>query len=58
MDDFNLGRICYETYAEKREWKNFLGEALPPWEDLSEGRVEAWMAAAKAVKETLSEGGQ
>jgi hypothetical protein len=43
------GRLCYETYGEKQGWKNFLGEPMPSWDNLTERRRISWQFAADAV---------
>jgi hypothetical protein len=42
-------KIAYQAYGDNAEWKNFMGNAMPKWEDLPEAIRGHWVAAAKAL---------
>jgi hypothetical protein len=46
-----LGKMAYETYCEKQQWKSFTGDALPHWEEVRLDIKLAWIASAIAVVE-------
>lgn len=47
---FALAIVAYRAYGESVEWKNYLGEPMPRWEDLPEHIRQAWKEAAEAVR--------
>jgi precorrin-2 methylase len=53
VEEENLGRICYEAYADAVEWKSVRGDPLPAYNDLIERVQDAWQDAAEAVAEHL-----
>lgn len=38
------GKTAYEIYANAVDWKNYLGNQMPMYEELPEKIMEAWEA--------------
>jgi hypothetical protein len=55
MPDDELAKVAYQAYGEATGFKNFLGNAMPVWDDLGETIQGAWRAAADAVLECCVE---
>jgi hypothetical protein len=43
------GEIAYNAYCQRRGWKSFHGEQLPPFIRQSSALMDAWEDAATAV---------
>lgn len=52
-DLLRIAKTGYEAYAAKTDWKNFRGDPMPQWDDLSEAIRWAWEAAAQAMTRQL-----
>lgn len=48
MNNYELGKPAYETYARSVGGKSFNGQDLLPWKDLSPTIQKAWEDCAKA----------
>ena len=46
---FKLAQLAYAAYGNHVGWRNFQGEKMPYFEDLSPRIQEAWQAAAEMV---------
>jgi hypothetical protein len=47
----SLGQLAYEAYSENAHGQSLIsGAKLPPWLELPAGIIDAWEAAAQAVK--------
>lgn len=44
-----LGKIAYEAFADKKEWKNYKGEPLHSFEDMPAHTKDGWIAFAYAI---------
>lgn len=44
-----IGQVCYEAYANARQWKDGNGYDLWSWPGMSEHDKDAWRAAAQEV---------
>lgn len=56
MDDTkSLGQIAFEAYGDFRTWRDWGGNAMPPWSEVRQGIREAWEVAARAVVEASHE---
>ena len=42
-------RAMYETYCDDSDWKNYLGNPCPKWDDLPMGVQSHWKAVADAA---------
>lgn len=54
LDPCYLGKIAYEQYAVRREWKTFNGDPMPQWAEVQVGIRDAWCDAAVAVANRAS----
>lgn len=52
----NLGKHAYKVYARTTDNKNYQGNEMPMWEDLTPTIQQAWMNAADAIVEVSKEG--
>lgn len=52
----DLGRLAYNTYAKATHFKNFLGQELPPFDDLPERTRAAWESAAQTIWKLATSG--
>lgn len=51
----SLGQVAYEAYSKSAHGVSLVsGAKLPPWLELPAGIIDAWQAAADAVKETIT----
>jgi len=48
-ENYKLARMAYAAYGSKVGWKNYLGERMPYFEDLTSVIKEAWQSAAEMV---------
>lgn len=47
-----LAQKAYEAYCNYTGWKSAVtGDALPQWNELPGGVINAWFAAAKAIQD-------
>lgn len=46
-----LGPMAYYAYGEATDFKNFLGDPMPTWEQLGELQKQAWLRAVAAVED-------
>lgn len=44
-----LEQIAYHAYGDSVSWKNYQGNPMPKWEDLTPAIQNAWRAAVTAV---------
>lgn len=44
-----LGQLAYERYGDSVGWKNYQGNPMPKWGDLTPSIQQAWIAAARGV---------
>jgi len=44
------GRTAYEIYGDAVDWRNFMGEPMPMYEELPEKIMQAWEAVGKELK--------
>lgn len=49
------GVLAYKTYGDTVGWKNFMGNPMPQWEDLTGPIKSGWCEAAQAVKEKFKD---
>ena len=50
MPDYNeLGRIGFNAYSEKADWKNYEGNPIPQWPDLPQHIRDKWAVATEAI---------
>lgn len=53
----SLGQIAYEAYSASAHGQSLItGAKLPPWPELPAGVIDAWEAAAQAVRREGAEG--
>ena len=52
----NLAQFGYEAYSKSTNNKNFRGEEMPKFEELSEPIVNAWIAATAEIVSVFSKG--
>jgi hypothetical protein len=48
-ENYKLARMAYAAYGSKVGWKNFQGDRMPYFEDLTPVIKEAWQASAEIV---------
>jgi hypothetical protein len=53
--EYFLARLAYTKYGKITGFKNFLGEPMPKFDDLTEIIKEAWKAASSAIYELAME---
>lgn len=53
MNYKELAALGYEAYARKTGGKTFDGRDMPRWENLPQRTIDAWMAAAAAIREGI-----
>ncbi len=49
-----LGKQLYDWYGDSAEWRNFLGDPMPNWEDLPEKIRTHWCCVAEKVVSSSS----
>lgn len=47
----DLAKAGYEAYGECVGWKNYAGDPMPAWEDLTEPQRVAWVQAALVIRQ-------
>lgn len=52
------GEIGYRAYGEAVEWKNYLGQPMPAWDELPDAIRTAWDRAAYAIVEVACRAGE
>jgi hypothetical protein len=52
-DMTELAKVGYRAYGETTGFKNYQGLPMPEWDELGETIQAAWVAATRAVCETL-----
>lgn len=45
----SMGEIAYDAYGKTTEYKNFMENPMPKWEELPDKIKEAWDNAASAI---------
>lgn len=53
MQNQTLGEIAYQAYGKTTDFKNFMGNPMPKWEELTDKIREAWGNAAEAIYSKL-----
>jgi hypothetical protein len=48
MSEYTPGYYSYQVYGDSVDWKNFLGQAMPEWEELPARIKIAWEDVARA----------
>lgn len=48
-DVMSFGEYAYQVYGNSVEWRNFQGNPMPLWEDLSDAIREAWEEVGDAL---------
>lgn len=48
-----LAKIAFDAYGEKAEWKTWDKRDMPQWNEVGEAIQERWVAAIRAVLESL-----
>lgn len=48
-DEFKLARIAYHAYGEVVDFKNYVGNPMPEFNDLPSVIKQAWWAAAERI---------
>lgn len=54
IEEVNYGKIAYDAYCDRQNWKSIRGEPLPKFEAQREDIQGAWEAAARAVIEAYN----
>jgi hypothetical protein len=49
-------RIAYTAYGRKTDFKNFMGDPMPTFDDLPETIRDAWIAAAGVIWDLATTG--
>lgn len=49
MTNVSLGQAAYKAYGDQVGWKNFRGDPMPSWDDLTYEIQDGWISAALAV---------
>lgn len=49
-------RIAYTAYGRKTQFKNFMGDPMPSFDDLPATIREAWIAAANVIWDLATTG--
>lgn len=52
-DQIELAKLAYAAYGQTTNFKNFLGNPMPGWDDLGDRIQAAWVSAANAVSDYL-----
>lgn len=52
-DEYYLARKAYAAYGEATGFRNFQGDDMPAFDDLSRVAKDAWMSAAMRVVEEV-----
>ncbi len=56
MRNEHFAKVAYHAYGATTDYKNYRGEPMPAWSDLTGTIQQAWRAAAEAVIEDLIRG--
>lgn len=54
MTEEELGQIAFEAYSDFTGGKTYNGLPIPEWHDVGDTVQGAWIAAARAVRESVS----
>ncbi len=52
-DQIIMAKLAYAAYGQTTDFKNFLGNPMPAWDELGDKIQGAWVAAANAVNNYL-----
>jgi len=49
----DLAKNAYDAYGKTTDYKNFMGNQMPGWDDLPVSIQQAWCASVISVVDTL-----
>lgn len=54
--EFKLAKLAYAAYGSRVGWKNFRGDRMPYFDDLTPLTKEAWQSAAEIIVKYVMRG--